>query len=124
MPPFPFRIPKRVILPLPITVQSSSPEAGRTLLTKTCVYGRRKFKSRPLPSVGQWLGFLIVEGWRGEGVDLLGGVGVESICYCFSQLLKRGNGNLVVKVMETWPACHEFKLSATEDSLCRGGFAS
>ncbi|GFV68162.1 hypothetical protein TNCV_1874441 [Trichonephila clavipes] len=31
-----------------------------------------------------------------------------------------GHGNLVVKVTDSWPACHEFEPSTTKDSPCRG----
>ncbi|GFX17496.1 hypothetical protein TNCV_3410961 [Trichonephila clavipes] len=30
------------------------------------------------------------------------------------------HGNLMVKVTDSWPECHEFKTSATEDPSCRG----
>ncbi|GFV56074.1 uncharacterized protein TNCV_2266601 [Trichonephila clavipes] len=30
-----------------------------------------------------------------------------------------GRGSLVVKVMDSWPACHEFEPSATKDPPCR-----
>ncbi|GFX42951.1 hypothetical protein TNCV_4058751 [Trichonephila clavipes] len=33
----------------------------------------------------------------------------------------RGRGSLVLKVTDSWPACHEFKCSAAEDPQCRGG---
>ncbi|GFU50879.1 hypothetical protein TNCV_4460861 [Trichonephila clavipes] len=32
-----------------------------------------------------------------------------------------GRGNLVMKVTDSWPACHEFKPGTTEDPPCRGG---
>ncbi|GFS55502.1 hypothetical protein TNCV_1627491, partial [Trichonephila clavipes] len=31
-----------------------------------------------------------------------------------------GRGSLVVKVMDSWAACHEFKPNTAEDSPCRG----
>ncbi|GFW51751.1 hypothetical protein TNCV_1186831 [Trichonephila clavipes] len=31
-----------------------------------------------------------------------------------------GHSSLVVKVMESWPACHEFEPSTTEVPSCRG----
>ncbi|GFV18439.1 hypothetical protein TNCV_4468751 [Trichonephila clavipes] len=32
-----------------------------------------------------------------------------------------GRGSLVIKVTDSWPACHEFKPGTTEDPPCRGG---
>ncbi|GFU89610.1 histone-lysine N-methyltransferase SETMAR [Trichonephila clavipes] len=34
------------------------------------------------------------------------------------RLLKRGRGNLVVKVMDSWSVCHEFEPSTAEDPPC------
>ncbi|GFU93213.1 hypothetical protein TNCV_4217391 [Trichonephila clavipes] len=34
-------------------------------------------------------------------------------------ILNLGHGSLVVKVMDSWPACYDFDSSTTEDSCCR-----
>ncbi|GFV45034.1 hypothetical protein TNCV_907811 [Trichonephila clavipes] len=33
---------------------------------------------------------------------------------------RRGCGSLVVKITDSWPACHDFEPSTAEDTPCRG----
>ncbi|GFX36348.1 hypothetical protein TNCV_4932611 [Trichonephila clavipes] len=37
-----------------------------------------------------------------------------------SYIVQCGHGNLVVKVTDPWPVCHEFEPCTTKDPPCRG----